>query len=91
MPTKRAARSSSDAVATPNPTVDAGAPALNLAVVAGMCSGPPDVRTLPSGTSVANLSVTVAAVSGGVATSVPVAVFDPPTWVTGLEAGERVG
>jgi single-strand DNA-binding protein len=65
-------------------------PALNLALVAGTCSGPPDVRVLPSGSRVANLAVTVAGHGEQPATSVPVAVWDPPGWVHTLDAGDPV-
>lgn len=42
---------------------------LNLAVVSGTCSSPPEVRTLESGTRIASLSVRVPAPSTGPAKS----------------------
>jgi single-strand DNA-binding protein len=63
-------------------------PALNVAVVAGACSAPAEVRTLPSGTVVAQLQVTTRV--GGRAASVPVAVPEPKAWVADLDAGDEV-
>jgi hypothetical protein len=78
---------------------------LNLAVVIGVCSAPPEVRVLESGTRVASLSVRAPAHAGGRggratdarvaeagerATSVPVTVWDPPAWVEALEPGEAI-
>jgi hypothetical protein len=78
---------------------------LNLAVVCGACSSPPEVRVLASGTRVASLSVRApasktassrAASSGAAsgagdrATSVPVTVWDPPAWVEQLDTGDPV-
>lgn len=75
---------------------------LNLAVVCGVCSAPPEVRVLESGTRVASLSVRAPAHgvgrgsgAGGApvgerATSVPVTVWDPPAWVEALDPGETV-
>ncbi len=78
---------------------------LNLAVVIGVCSAPPEVRVLESGTRVASLSVRAPAHGGGRgsrangarvteagerATSVPVTVWDPPAWVEALDPGEVI-
>lgn len=78
---------------------------LNLAVVIGVCSAPPEVRVLESGTRVASLSVRApahganrggrgrsasGAEAGERATSVPVTVWDPPAWMEGLDQGEAV-
>jgi single-stranded DNA-binding protein len=75
---------------------------LNLAVVCGACSSPPEVRVLESGTRVASLSVRAPAASGAAsrrvpgapagdrATSVPVTVWDPPAWVEQLDTGDPV-
>jgi single-stranded DNA-binding protein len=75
---------------------------LNLAVVCGACSSPPEVRVLESGTRVASLSVRAPASSksgssraassgaGDRATSVPVTVWDPPAWVEQLDTGDPV-
>ena len=60
---------------------------LNLAVVRGPLSSAPDLRSLPSGTEVANLAVR--APVDGKATSVPVTVWDPPAWIAELDAGRR--
>jgi len=62
---------------------------LNLSVLVGPCSGPPEIRELASGTRLATLAVRVPA-SGDRATSVPVSVFDPPAWIETLDAGDEV-
>jgi single-stranded DNA-binding protein len=80
---------------------DAEATELNLAVVCGACSSPPEVRVLESGTRVASLSVRApasvkgtargaAGAAGERATSVPVTVWDPPAWVEQLDTGDSV-
>ena len=61
---------------------------VNLAIVCGPCSAPPELRVLESGTRVASLSVRVPA--GEQATSVPVTVWDPPAWIEALDAGDEV-
>ncbi|MEP6623217.1 MAG: single-stranded DNA-binding protein [Acidimicrobiia bacterium] len=61
---------------------------INLVVVQGPLSGPPEVRTLPSGTSVGTLGVRTHA--GERATSVPVTVWDPPAWLVELGEGDVV-
>jgi single-strand DNA-binding protein len=63
---------------------------VNIAVVAGVCSAPPDVRVLPSGSTVANLAVTAPRGAGEPATSVPVAVWSPAAWVERLDEGDSV-
>jgi len=69
---------------------------LNVAVVSGVCSSPPEVRVLESGTRVASLSVRAPARGGNGtdagerATSVPVTVWDPPAWVEELDTGAAV-
>ena len=78
---------------------------INLAVVSGVCSAPPVVRVLASGTRVASLSVRATAHGGSRgsrangargaeaaerATSVPVTVWDPPAWVEALDTGDAV-
>jgi len=75
---------------------------INLAVVSGVCSAPPVVRVLASGTRVASLSVRAPAHGGSRgngasgaeaaerATSVPVTVWDPPAWVEALDTGDAV-
>ena len=64
---------------TPTPT-EVEIPTVNLVVLRGVASGPPEVRTLDSGTRLATLSVRVHSL-GPSSTSVPVAVWDPPAWV----------
>jgi single-strand DNA-binding protein len=63
-------------------------PELNVAVVRGACSSPAEVRTLPSGSVLAQLQVTTRV--DGRAVSVPVAVPDPPVWVTEVDTGDVV-
>jgi hypothetical protein len=65
------------------------APALNLSVLCGECSGPPELRVLESGTRLATLAVRCPA-DGDRVTSVPVTVWDPPAWVGALDAGEPI-
>jgi single-stranded DNA-binding protein len=65
--------------------------AVNLGVLCGPCSAPPEVRVLESGTRLATLAIRCPAGSpqqGERATSVPVTVWDPPAWLETLEAGE---
>src|SRR6476620_5532886 len=80
---------------------DAGEGGLNLAVIWGTCSAPPEIRTLESGSRVASLAVRTpatattsrrgrSAATVATATSVPVTVWDPPAWVETLDAGDAV-
>jgi single-stranded DNA-binding protein len=62
---------------------------VNLSVVRGPVSVPPEIRVLESGTRVATLAVRTAGADGK-ATSVPVTVWDPPSWVETLEPGDVV-
>ncbi len=62
---------------------------LNLSVLVGPCSGPPEIRELASGTRLATLAVRVPATDDR-ATSVPVSVWDPPAWIEELAAGDEV-
>jgi len=62
---------------------------INLAVVRGHCSSPPEIRVLESGRTLAVVQVT-ARPSEGAAVSVPVVSWDPPAWVERLEAGDEV-
>lgn len=62
---------------------------VNLAVVRGNCSSPPEVRELPSGRVLAVLQVTARPAEGS-AVSVPVTVWEPAAWVERLEAGDEV-
>lgn len=66
----------------------AASPGLNLAVVAGTCSSPADVRVLPSEEVLVQLQVTTRI--DGRAVSVPVAVMQPPAWVEHLDTGDEV-
>jgi len=80
-------------------SVDAGEVGLNLAVIWGICSAPPELRTLGSGSRVASLAVRTPASASArrgrgavtaTATSVPITVWDPPAWVETLDAGDAV-
>ena len=90
-------RSTKSAAATGVDPGDVHEIGLNLAVIWGTCSAPPELRTLESGSRVASLAVrTPASVTIGrrgrtaAATSVPVTVWDPPAWVEMLDAGDAV-
>ena len=61
---------------------------LNLAVIAGTCSSPADVRVLPSEEVLVQLQVTTRL--DGRAVSVPVAVLQPAAWVENLDTGDEV-
>ena len=62
-------------------------PTVNLVVLRGVASGPPELRRLTSGRRLATLSVRVHALDPG-ATSVPVSVREPPAWVEELDEGD---
>ena len=64
-------------------------PGLNLVVLRGVASRPAEVRTLPSGRRLATLSIRVPGADSR-ATSVPVAAWDPPAWLAGLDADEAL-
>jgi single-strand DNA-binding protein len=61
---------------------------VNLAVVRGTVSSPPDVRVLPSDTVLAQLQLTTRLESETL--SLPVAVWNPAQWVEALEPGAEV-
>jgi single-strand DNA-binding protein len=61
---------------------------INLAIVLGVCSSPPEVRVLPSEQRLAQLQITTRV--DGRALSVPVSVLDPPAWLDELESGDEV-
>lgn len=61
---------------------------VNLAVVRGHLTSAPEVRTLPSERELAVLQITTRPASGAI--SVPVAVWDPPAWLVGLDAGAEL-
>jgi hypothetical protein len=64
---------------------------INLCVVVGTCSGPPEVRALASGARLATFGVRCPAGGAGERnTSVPVSVWDPAAWIETLEAGTPV-
>ena len=89
---KPSASNTGSNTASAAPPAPPAAPLCNLAVLCGPCSGPVEVRVLESGTRLATLAVRCPAGSGADdrATSVPVTVWDPPTWVEALEAGDAV-
>jgi Single-strand binding protein family len=79
----------------PSPTpesVHPAGPAVNLAVLCGPCSGPAEVRVLESGSRLATFALRcpAGAAADDRATSVPVTVWEPPTWVETLAAGDVV-
>jgi len=77
-------RTSTPPEAEPPPTV-------NLVVLRGVASGPAEHRTLRSGRDLATLSVRVPGPPDQgrqSSTSVPVAVWDPPTWLDGIDVGD---
>lgn len=61
----------------------------NLAIVVGSLSRPAELRTLPSGTELAALDVTVQHADGP-ADTVPVSWFDAPAWAAALDVDDRV-
>jgi len=60
---------------------------VNLSVVCGTCSAPPELRVLESGSRLATLALRCPTADGK-ATSVPVTVWDPPAWVESVAAGD---
>ena len=62
--------------------------ALNLAVVRGEVTSPPDVRVLPSEAVLVQLQVTTRLEHETLST--PVAVWNPPAWVEDLEPGTEI-
>ncbi len=63
--------------------------AVNVSVVRGVVSGPPEIRALKSGRRLATLAVRTSA-GDGHKTSVPVTVWDPPAWLETLAADDDV-
>jgi hypothetical protein len=61
---------------------------LNLAVVRGEVSSPPDVRVLPSDAVLVQLQVTTRLESETLST--PIAVWNPAGWVQELEPGTEI-
>jgi single-stranded DNA-binding protein len=70
-----------------DPTI-LNASGLNLAVVRGEVSSPPDVRVLPSEAVLVQLQVTTRLESETLST--PIAVWNPPAWVEELEPGTEI-
>ncbi|MET0421339.1 MAG: hypothetical protein ABW073_06520 [Acidimicrobiia bacterium] len=62
---------------------------VNVSVICGACSGPPEIRVLESGTRLATLALRCPT-GDDRATSVPVTVWDPPAWLDTVEAGDRL-
>jgi single-strand DNA-binding protein len=62
--------------------------ALNLAVVRGTVSSAPEVRVLPSDTTLVQLQVTTRLADETL--SMPVSCFNPAPWVEELEPGDEV-
>lgn len=62
--------------------------AVNLAVVRGTVSSPPDARVLPSDTRLVQLQVTTRLADETL--SMPVSCRNPAAWVEALEAGDEV-
>jgi hypothetical protein len=62
---------------------------INLAIVRGVASGPPEVRQLPSGSRLATFALRTHALAPP-ATSVPVATWDPPAWLEAVEEGDEL-
>jgi single-strand DNA-binding protein len=60
---------------------------VNLVVLRGVASAPPETRRLPSGGRLATLSVRVPG-PGEHATSVPVALWDPPAWLSEVDVDD---
>ena len=61
---------------------------VNLAVVRGHLTSPPEARTLPTGANLVTLQITTRPATGAI--SVPVAVWDPPAWLVALDVGAEV-
>jgi single-strand DNA-binding protein len=61
---------------------------LNLAVVRGEVSSPPDVRVLPSEAVLVQLQVTTRLESETLST--PIAVWNPAAWIEELEPGTEI-
>jgi single-strand DNA-binding protein len=84
-------RPSSKAASATVAADDAEAPeseAVNLAVVRGTVSSPPDVRVLPSETSLVQLQVTTRLAAETL--SMPVSVWNPAAWIEALEPGDEI-
>ena len=83
-PTKRATtRKPRETEAETEPRVG-----VNLAVVRGTVSSPPEVRVLPSDTRLVQLQLTTRLETETL--SMPVSVFSPAAWVEALEPGDEI-
>jgi single-strand DNA-binding protein len=71
----------------PTTPTDTDLAAVNLVVLRGVASAPPETRRLPSGGHLTTLAVRVPGPDER-ATSVPVAVWDPPAWLTEIDADD---
>jgi len=97
--TKRAAKTSAKAPAKAagkkaakpaDPAEPTEGPArLNLVVIRGECSAPPELRELESGRRLAAISVRAPGPDGR-STSVPVTIWEPAAWVEELVEGADV-
>ena len=85
-PTKRVAKRAAPKGSTESPQAPAR---LNLVVVRGECSGPPELRELESGRRLAAVAVRAPGPDGR-STSVPVTVWEPAAWVEELVEGSDV-
>lgn len=61
---------------------------MNLVLLEGALSSAPDIRTLASGSVLAQLQITTR--DDGTTRTVSVTAIDPPAWVRRLEAGARL-
>jgi single-strand DNA-binding protein len=77
---------------SPKPAADAAEPevreGVNVAVVRGVVSSPPERRVLPSDTVLVQLQVTTRLASETL--SMPVSCWNPQAWVEELEAGAEI-
>lgn len=62
---------------------------MNTTIVVGECPREPEVRMLPSGTHLVTFNLRAERPDGG-RTSVPVTVWEPPTWLESLDPGEEL-
>jgi hypothetical protein len=67
-------------------TLDAD-PGVNLVVLRGVVSAPAEERALRSGQRLLTFGLRVPG-AGALATSVPVAVWDPPAWLVDVDEGD---
>jgi len=81
-------KSTAAPTSTPDAAVDDPV-AVNVSVLCGECSAPPEVRVLESGSRLATLALRCPA-GDERATSVPVTVWDPPAWLETVDPGERL-